>query len=146
MAGLSILAICPVQNAFYYFFIVLAPLFIICIRTALSEGHHHCWHIILQYSHMMQLNILYAQTTQGLFSVTFQGEWYRPGTEHKCIRMRLSRLNLDVLLHVFMCLPLRSHAQCSCCMYTPNCTVCFYMFSCFSHMLPCTNLKCLRLA
>lgn len=35
-------------------------LFITFIRTTLFEGHHHWWHIILQHSHMMQLNILYT--------------------------------------------------------------------------------------
>lgn len=49
-------------------------------------------------------------------------------------------------MYSYMCFFLYSHARCRCCMHMLNCTVCSHTFSCFSHMLPCTNLKCLRQA
>lgn len=52
-------------------------------------------------------------------------------------------------MYTYMCFYVSSIAlacTCSCCMHMLNCTVCFHTFSCVSHMLPCTNLKCLRSA
>lgn len=149
MAGLLILAICPLQNASYKFIIVLALLFITWIRTDLSEGHHHCWHIILQHSHMMQLNILW-KTIQGLFVQVRLGEimiqaWNRTQV-HKNESINMMIMYLNILLIVFLCVfhCTRMHSAAAVC--TCLIALCASTFSCFSHRLPCTNLKCLRLA